>query len=423
MKLFNRANIKVIFINLIFLLIFPWFLEFTLNLKNYNGNTADKKKLQKVIYKQNIILQNENTEVKKLIDKNILPTFYPGTGLKINEFEDMSKKLKFYPLGSQPDKNLYLCDEGYGLVTYKSDHLGFRNKSEVWEKYPYNLLIFGDSYVHGSCVNDENTISGHLNTLNVENINLGLGDNQPLIYGSGIIQFSEPIPPKNIVLIFSLHNDLMGNDPRYEGYKLKKNIFNYKFSNEEKKHVLSKEGIKYFEYINYEIKKRLNENKKKSTSDQSKNTKKLDLFSFLKLNKFRLLLKDELGILIMRGIVCYKEFCFYGSINKKIQKDIENAIYDSKILTKKCNLKNNCKPIIILISHSKYWDNDYLYDLRKKEFISQISQLKSNYNSLTFLDSSTFVDPKDLNNYAPAGGHLSNEGYKKIALEIKKHIK
>ena len=39
---------------------------------------------------------------KKLIDKNIIPTFYPGTGLKINEFENMSKKLKFYPLGSQP---------------------------------------------------------------------------------------------------------------------------------------------------------------------------------------------------------------------------------------------------------------------------------------------------------------------------------
>ena len=152
MILFNKKNIKVIFINLIFLLIFPWFLEFTLNISNYNGNTADKNKLQKVLYKQNIIFQNEEVELKKLIKKNILPTFYPGTGLKINKFENISKKLKFFPLGSQPNKELYLCDEGYGLITYTSDHLGFRNKTEVWEKYPYNLLIFGDSYVHGSCV-------------------------------------------------------------------------------------------------------------------------------------------------------------------------------------------------------------------------------------------------------------------------------
>ena len=59
-------------------------------------------------------------------------------------------------------------------------------------------------------------------------------------------------------------------------------------------------------------------------------------------------------------------------LTKKIQKDIENAVYDSKILTKKCNFKNNCKPIIILISHSKYWDNDYLYDLRKNLFFKYL---------------------------------------------------
>ena len=43
MKLFSKKNIKVIFINLLFLLIFPWLLEFTLNLSNYNG-IIDKKK-------------------------------------------------------------------------------------------------------------------------------------------------------------------------------------------------------------------------------------------------------------------------------------------------------------------------------------------------------------------------------------------
>ena len=64
MKLFSKKNIKVIFINLLFLLIFPWLLEFTLNLSNYNGNTTDKKKLQEVIYKQKIILQNEKVEKK-----------------------------------------------------------------------------------------------------------------------------------------------------------------------------------------------------------------------------------------------------------------------------------------------------------------------------------------------------------------------
>jgi hypothetical protein len=43
--------------------------------------------------------------------------------------------------------------------------------------------------------------------------------------------------------------------------------------------------------------------------------------------------------------------------------------------------------------------------------------------NFSYIDSSELINTKDLNNYAPAGGHLSNEGYKKLAILIKKYVK
>lgn len=418
MSLFIKNNWKTLIINIFFLLSFPWLIEASLNFINYKGNKLDQKKLEHVIKKHNEIKKKKEKNINKLLKNKIYPTFYPGTAIKIKNFENLSKQLDFFPLGSQPNQNLYLCDEGYGFITYKTDHLGFRNQEDLWSKYPYNTLIFGDSYVHGSCVSDENTISGNLIKLGSPNINLGIGDNQPLIYSSGIIQFSNPIPPKNIVLIFSLHNDLMGNDKRYNNYIISKKNYNYVFSKKENKHILSDKGQKFFKFVDSEIQNKIRYNKFNRINNQSD----LQIKSFLKLNKFRLFLKDELNIYITKNIFCFKNYCIYGSLKNKIKNDIENAIYDSKILLKECNYKNNCNPIIVLITHSTHWDKDYLYTLRKKEFISEMNRLKKDEKNFVFLDSEIFLDPLNLDNYAPAGGHLSNEGYKKVAIEIKKHL-
>ncbi len=419
MILFIKNNWKPFAINIFFLISFPWLIEISLKLIDYKGNKLDKERLEQVIERYNEINNNRDKNIKKFLNNNIYPTFYPGTAVKMKNFENFSKKLDFFPLGSQPNQKLYLCDEGYGFKTYRTDHLGFRNPEDSWDKYPYNTLIFGDSYVHGSCVSDENTISGNLIKLGVSNINLGIGDNQPLIYSSGIIQFSNPIPPKNIVLIFSLHNDLMGNDKRYNNYMISKKNYDYIFSKKENKHVLSSRGEKFFEFVDSEIQNKIKYNKK---SDEISHQNNLQIKSFLKLNKFRLLLKDELNIHITKNIFCFKNHCIYGSLKNKIRKDIENAIYDSKILLKECNYENNCNPIIVLIAHSTHWDKDYLYNLRRKEFISEIKKLKRDHKYFKFLDSTNFLDPLNLENYAPAGGHLSNEGYRKVAIEIKRYL-
>ena len=85
-----------------------------------------------------------------------------------------------------------------------------------------------------------------------------------------------------------------------------------------------------------------------------------------------------------------------------------------------CNKKTNCNPIVVLIQHSNHWDNNPDYKIRKKIFDKKIKKLQKEIFNFTYID---VINGKDLSNYAPAGGRLSKDGYKKIAISIKENIK
>ena len=227
---------KIFFINFIVLLIFIWIAEFYLHLIKYSPSNVNRKELSEVLNLKNKIEKERNLNIKELINNGYYPNLYPYTSISISEIKKISDKTNFIPLGGQPDSKVFLCDEGYGYIKYQSDHLGFRNKKEDWNEYPYNAIIIGDSYVHGSCVDDENTISGHLKRFKIKNINLAQGDNGPSIYSQLLDQFSKPKPPKNIIVIFSLHNDFMG-ERIYEELQIERS--DYIFSDIDRKHVLT----------------------------------------------------------------------------------------------------------------------------------------------------------------------------------------
>ncbi len=410
---------KVFFINLGFLLFFPWMIEFSLIKIDYQGNYTNTEKLKNVLSKQKQINNDRNKKIEEFISKNILPTIYPGTSIDFKIFKKLMVNKNFFPLGAQPNKQLYLCDEGYGFVSYKTDSLGFRNKDEVWDKYPYNLLIFGDSYVHGSCVEDKYTISGHLLNMGIENINLGLGDNQPLIYSSGIKQFTYPKPPKNIALVLSLHNDLLKNDI-YEDYRNITRPYDYFYSEDDSKFHLSKKGYDYFKNVNEILIKDINF---KNKQNYVKGEKRESIYNFIKLPRFRLLLQDKLKIIIKKNLFCFSTTCFIGSIEDHLFSDIKNSIHDVNVLLESCSPNLNCNPIVILISHSTDWDDNFLYDMRRELFNKEITSLKLSKFNFNYLDSTEFLDQTDIKNFAPAGGHLSIEGYRKVALKIKESLK
>ena len=422
MPLFKKNKKEIIF-NIFFIISFFWITEFALTLVKYEPSYINSLKLKKVLVKYDEIVKKKPENIKKFIEQGIRPTLYPASTHLISTFKNISTITNFKPLGSQPNKKLYLCDEGYGFITYTSDHLGFRNKKSDWSMYPYNVLLIGDSIVHGSCVSDDNTISGNLKKFGIPNINLGQGDNQPLLYGSTIVQFSNPVPPKNIVLVFTLHNDFMGGSNFEEYRNIKKNNPDYFFSTTKNYHILSSNGEKYFKLANSVVEKKINENQEYEKLSYFNSNVNFDIYSFLKLSKIRQTLKIYTGINIKKKLICYKESCIFGSIESRINKNIKNAISDIHLLLKNCNQILNCNPVVVLVSHNEYWDGDPVYKTTKKLFNEKVQNIKNNNFNFAYIDSSKFINSRDLNNYASAGGHFSNLAYAKLAELIKAELK
>ncbi len=110
------------------------------------------------------------------INSGYLPLFYPEE--VINKFNPIG----FYPIASLPLSKTYYCNEGYGLITYKSDRFGLRNSEKKWQNVyqQENIFLIGDSFTHGACVENKNTIASYIEQFSGKNtINLGVSGNGP----------------------------------------------------------------------------------------------------------------------------------------------------------------------------------------------------------------------------------------------------
>ena len=115
------------------------------------------------------------------MEKGYLPVFFPNT---IKRFSSGSG---IYPVGSLPNANTYWCNEGYGIVNYKTDRFGLRNPDQKWNsvKNKKNIFLIGDSFIQGGCVPNKNTISEVIEkNTSYTTFNLGTGSNGPYEYQS-----------------------------------------------------------------------------------------------------------------------------------------------------------------------------------------------------------------------------------------------
>jgi len=160
--------------------------------------------------------------IKIALNDGYFPIVYPeayreGSFLKL--VDDLP------PLGANPYTDHYLCNEGYGLVKFKSDRFGFRNDDEIWDNINLlknKVLLVGDSYTHGSCVEKEDSIAGNING-NI--FNVAMGGNDPHMYNSGVNVFTNHIEPETLVVViydndFNINNkkDLFDNIVSEQGY-------------------------------------------------------------------------------------------------------------------------------------------------------------------------------------------------------------
>jgi lysophospholipase L1-like esterase len=117
---------------------------------------------------------------------------------------------------------------------YKSDKYGFNNpNNSVWDKSgSIEYMIIGDSFAHGNCVNEKDTIAGNLRAFSNKNIiNIGYGGSGPLIEYARLKEyFPKEKRVKKILWLFCGENDLMDLKIEIKQEILKNYLFDKNFN-------------------------------------------------------------------------------------------------------------------------------------------------------------------------------------------------
>ena len=203
---------KKVLITYLLFLFSIYTLETLIYLKNqYSENSVFNNKI-KVAKEKNLDFDKRSIfqyvyENKKL-GKNFFPVIFPRYFAENPLIIDNKKVI---PLSSISNAATVYCNESGFYSTYKSDNFGFNNYNDIWKKnkISHNILLIGDSYVHGACVNQNFTITSFLNkkNKNYNFFNLGMGGNGPLINYATLREYGEFLKPKKIFFFFFEGND------------------------------------------------------------------------------------------------------------------------------------------------------------------------------------------------------------------------
>ena len=105
---------------------------------------------------------------------------------------------------------------------FSSDRYGFNNDDQVYEEKKGSVLLLGDSFVHGSCVAQKDTIAGNLRSRGYKAISLGMGGSGPLSELATLKEYGKYLKPKVILWFFYEVNDYADLQKEYNFLPLKK---------------------------------------------------------------------------------------------------------------------------------------------------------------------------------------------------------
>ena len=113
------------------------------------------------------------------------------------------------PLSGQANTLTILCNESGTTIGYRSDSLGFRNPADIWEPIHPDVALIGDSFTHGFCRPEQETIAAQLRGASVRTLNLGLTGAGPLAELGILREYLPTVKPKRVYWLFYEGNDLV----------------------------------------------------------------------------------------------------------------------------------------------------------------------------------------------------------------------
>jgi len=384
---FSHFKIWLIFIMLLVITIYVLLVLGCFVIKHYiylNSKNTETTDVQKIVAAR--ISQEDEAEAKMAFSEGYLPIVNPAYINSYSELKELAFHYGVAPLGAQPNTNIYYCNEGYGTVRYKTDRFGYRNDDVLWDQN-IDLLLIGDSYAQGACVDQNKTISGNLLKRGYKTLNLGAGGSDPVIYASQIKVFAPQIKPKYLALIFYANDNNEGdqNSIFYRHYFIENNEY---FQNINNKLSLNDKLEYYYRNLNILLLKMYEGHLSEATNNGI-------------LGRFKpyLLLKpirEQANIFI-------KQYFPRNSSEFSTRLAIDTLI-------KTC-LDISCTPLVIYIPNSNYWDPDPRASIYSN-FINSYSFL---HNIKHYDASIDFQNIPDEKAYAIKGPHLSPEGYKRVS--------
>ncbi|GJL54504.1 MAG: hypothetical protein NPIRA02_16360 [Nitrospirales bacterium] len=102
------------------------------------------------------------------------------------------------------------CNERGNWWTYPGDRFGYNNPDELWDSQHIQIVLVGDSFTHGSCVENDQNVPAVLRTRYPKTINLGWGGTGPLVYLATIREYAALVKPDVVLFMFFEGNDLIG---------------------------------------------------------------------------------------------------------------------------------------------------------------------------------------------------------------------
>ena len=260
-----------------------------------------------------------------------------------------------YPLGSIPEKKMFFCNEDLKKDLFISnDEYGFNNPAGI-KYFNSDIMLIGDSFTQGECVENKNNISNNLKNYysDREILNFGMGGSGPISHLAIIREYAASFKPKNILIFIVGNNDRWDLNSEYQN-KILKNYVNYKNYTQgliNKKHLITNliddefnQTFKNFEMIN--------------------NNFFIKLKNFFTLQKTRAYITSRIHILLNESLSRY---------NFELDKHVIDLIYEEK------NKINSNLFIIYLPDYYELFSEDKNYVLLRNQYIQILNEKKIKY--------------------------------------------
>ena len=354
------------------------------------NKTDIEKSVQRIAKKKNIKFDTRSTfeiynDLKKK-DANVVLRIPPSIITYKN------KKKIFSQSGISKRQTIGCNDHGYYSI-YQADRYGFNNPDSAWDKQQIEYLLIGDSFAHGSCVNEIDSIAGKIREItNKQNVlNLGYDGKDPLLEYATLREYLPYINSKRVLWIYYEGDDLRELNQRIKNKILKNYLDNLEYS---QKLILNQDQIDSAHLKSLE--------KKYMYQKIQRN----EFFKFIKLLNLRIFITN----------LFLSESIYTQETIKLFKKII--------ILSKNLVEQNNAKFYFIYMPAYERYDNKIKIINNYKNYVDIIRIIKNLNLPIIDIHKELLVNYKDPLSLYPfrSHGHFTELGYDLVSQTIVEKI-